>query len=71
MPVEKYKVDKPVFFGGALNDVICIPAQYEQSMPQYVSNLTIRTYDASHWLHLEKKDEVNKDIKEWLQTLNL
>ncbi|KAF9530869.1 Alpha/Beta hydrolase protein [Crepidotus variabilis] len=68
IPKEKYQVNKPVFYGRALNDWIAIPAIFDSSMA-YTPQLTIRNYEAAHWVHWEKRDELNHDLKKWLEAL--
>ncbi|KAF9524731.1 alpha/beta-hydrolase [Crepidotus variabilis] len=69
IPKENYKVKKPTFFACCLNDAICLPALYETSMPPLVPQLTVHKYEAAHWVQWEKRDELNQDLKKWLEAL--
>ncbi|KAF9521695.1 alpha/beta-hydrolase [Crepidotus variabilis] len=71
VPKENYKINKPVFYGAALNDMVAVSALFYATMPPYVPQLTIQNYTASHWVQWEKRDEVNQDINAWVGTLGL
>ncbi|KAF9530855.1 Alpha/Beta hydrolase protein [Crepidotus variabilis] len=68
IPKENYFVNRPVFYARALNDVLAIPPLFDASMA-YTPQLTVREYQAAHWVHWEKRDEVNRDLKDWLEGL--
>ncbi|KAL0951357.1 hypothetical protein HGRIS_008061 [Hohenbuehelia grisea] len=67
IPVESYVLEKPVFFGGAKRDYIALSAFGKQGVSQATKNHVIKEFDASHWVHLEKKDEVNDALLDWIE----
>ncbi len=34
---------------------------------KYAPDFTFQDYDAGHWVMIQKTDEVNKDLLEWLE----
>ncbi|KAF4605076.1 hypothetical protein EYR40_003859 [Pleurotus pulmonarius] len=64
-------ISKPVFLATANRDAIGIAKLQIHGTTQACPNLTIREFDAGHWLHLEKKDEVNQELGAWLDTVIL
>lgn len=59
----------PVFFGGALKDQVCL-AQSGHAMfasePFKEHSVTIRDYDADHWLILSHHEALARDLGEWI-----
>ncbi|KAJ7577446.1 Alpha/Beta hydrolase protein [Mycena floridula] len=68
-PKEGYTVQKPVFFGAALQDYVCVPKIALAVMNKTVTKLTVKEYDCDHWVQLAKPDEVNKDLLEWISQI--
>ena len=63
----------PVHFIGAEYDDIAdihVPAAFT-AMRDTCRDLTESVVSAGHWLQLEKPDEVNRLIEDWLHTRNL
>jgi soluble epoxide hydrolase / lipid-phosphate phosphatase len=61
----------PVFFGATLKDYVALAAS---AIPLVKKNsphekTRIREFDSGHWVQYEKKDEVNKELLEWLESL--
>ncbi|KAG5650045.1 hypothetical protein H0H81_000982 [Sphagnurus paluster] len=67
---EQKLVHQPVFFGGATQDEICIPAMGKAGCAQFVKGpLTVKEFNAGHWLIWQVKDELNQALLEWVQGL--
>lgn len=70
IPTTSYDIHKPVFFGAALRDYICLESMGKVYTAQYCKGgTTVRDFDTGHWVMLEAKDEVNKELSEWIQGL--
>ncbi|KAG6812244.1 hypothetical protein H0H92_003784 [Tricholoma furcatifolium] len=69
---ENILIHKPVFFGAALRDCICLPAMQKAVTIQNVKGpLTVRDFDAAHWLLWEDKDKLNQELLEWIRGLTV
>ncbi|KAF9038946.1 alpha/beta-hydrolase [Hymenopellis radicata] len=68
IPAANANITKPVFFGGALRDYVCIAATSRASLFQHAPDFTFQDYDAGHWVMIQQADEVNKDLLEWLES---
>ncbi len=68
-PEENLEVTNPVFYGGALKDFVALNAVNKAGTVEKCKNATIHEYDGGHWVMWEAKDEVNKDLLNWLKTL--
>lgn len=51
-------------------DSTCVPAMQEHLMRPHVRDLKVVIVDAGHWLQLQKSDDVNKIIKEFLEEVD-
>ncbi len=76
VPIEKYSVEKPVFFGAALEDYAALDPNSvgmdpmdKASLAKYCKNATIREFKANHWLTLQAPDKVNKELLSWIEGL--
>ncbi|KAK1219432.1 hypothetical protein PQX77_017867 [Marasmius sp. AFHP31] len=69
IPLERYKSDKPVFFGAASYDFIAIAAAGIQQTKALCENVTVKEFATNHWVQLQKPDEVNQELEAWLQGL--
>ncbi|KAK7052928.1 hypothetical protein VNI00_004248 [Paramarasmius palmivorus] len=71
VPRHSYSMTKPVFFGGGTEDYISLPSVGKQTTVLLCDNskITIRDFKATHWMHLQVPDEVNKELLEWIQCL--
>ncbi|KIY51666.1 alpha/beta-hydrolase [Fistulina hepatica ATCC 64428] len=59
------KVNKPMFFAGALQDYICLPQLCRSAFQGVTDDLTSQDFDTSHWVMLEKPDELNEALEKW------
>lgn len=62
--------DAPVFFGAANKDYICIPALAYATFKKDEwkdHKITIKEYDADHWLILSHADQVSRDLEAWIE----
>jgi soluble epoxide hydrolase/lipid-phosphate phosphatase len=62
----------PLLFIDAKYDAVCSPSvqpKVVEGMKQCAKKLTYETIESSHWVHLEKPDEVNEKLEKWLATL--
>ncbi|KAF9260805.1 alpha/beta-hydrolase [Marasmius fiardii PR-910] len=66
IPAERYKTDKPVFFGAALEDHVAIAALNIHITKELCKNITVKEFQAGHWVQLQRADEVNKELEAWL-----
>lgn len=67
VPKENVPIGKPVFFGSALNDPVCLPATFKKNHNEFCANLTVRDYEAGHWVMLEAHEKVNRDLLAWIE----
>lgn len=60
----------PLFFGGAKHDFLCVA---ENGYTVFRSetfgehDVTIREFDADHWIILSKADEVCREVESWIE----
>lgn len=62
----------PIFFGAALKDYICLAPLQKRTFadPKFKDHqVTIRDFDADHWLILSHADEINKELDTWLESV--
>ncbi|KAL0572067.1 hypothetical protein V5O48_009885 [Marasmius crinis-equi] len=69
IPPQNLVLKKPVFYGAALTDFFGVAPQGIQFTLNSTVNSTIRIYDAGHWAHWVKKEEVNRDLVAWIEGL--
>jgi len=69
IPVEAYQISIPIFFGGALKDVLCFPNINEAMMGKTCSNLVSKNFDACHWIMLEVPGELNEALSGFFVSL--
>jgi soluble epoxide hydrolase / lipid-phosphate phosphatase len=71
VPRHSYSMTKPIFFGGGTEDYISLPSIGKQTTALFCdsSKITIRDFKATHWMHLQVPDEVNKELLQWMQCL--
>ncbi|KAJ7592486.1 Alpha/Beta hydrolase protein [Mycena floridula] len=67
IPKQNIMVTKPVFFGAALRDVVALASVQKMILAKTCTNTTVCDYDAGHWVMVEKKDEVNRDLLAWIE----
>lgn len=72
IPLERYEIKQPVFFGGAKRDYVCLSAMGKEIAEMFCgADLTTREFDAGHWLMLSAADEVNKALLDWIRKLTV
>ncbi|KAF8898873.1 Alpha/Beta hydrolase protein [Infundibulicybe gibba] len=69
IPTSKYQVHQPVFFGAAKRDYVANAVLNKMSVAKYCENSTVHEFDTAHWIMWEAKDELNRELLRWLQTL--
>lgn len=60
----------PIFFGAAKNDYVCVPSDgYEAFKDEHFAEgqVTMKEYDADHWLILSKVNEISRDLEAWIK----
>ena len=60
----------PVFFGGALQDYVCLASIGRRTMEGEEfkdHNVTIRDFDADHWLVFSKAGEICQELENWIK----
>ena len=72
MPTEiesnAYNIEVPTLFIGASKDFLIIEDANRAQIEKYAKNLRIESVNAGHYLHIERADEVNGLIENWLET---
>jgi soluble epoxide hydrolase / lipid-phosphate phosphatase len=69
IPQDRYKLAHPVLQVATLRDPICLPDIARQATLVMCTNATVRDIDTGHWAMLEKPDELNALIDEFLAGL--
>jgi soluble epoxide hydrolase / lipid-phosphate phosphatase len=60
-------ITAPVFFGAALRDAVCLAQIGKQTTFEHCKNATVKEFDTGHFVQFEAKDEVNKELKAWIE----
>ncbi|KAF9021945.1 alpha/beta-hydrolase [Hymenopellis radicata] len=71
IPEADYTIRKPVFFGGALRDYICVAPLMRAGFFKYAPNFTFQDYDTGHWIMLQRPEEINRDLLGWIESVVL
>lgn len=58
-----------MFYGAAKKDPIAISVVAQGSIKHFCKNAMIREFDGGHWVTISHADEVNKELKTWIETL--
>ncbi|KAJ3539373.1 hypothetical protein NMY22_g4766 [Coprinellus aureogranulatus] len=66
VPTENYTINKPVFFGGAHGDVVCVDWAQEAATRQYSPNLTVANFNTTHWVAADAPKQVNEALEKWI-----
>jgi pimeloyl-ACP methyl ester carboxylesterase len=66
VPQENLRFKMPTLFVATLQDYICLPSTNEATLRNYCDDLTVKEIDCSHWATLEKPDELNEILGEFL-----
>ncbi|KIY46467.1 alpha/beta-hydrolase [Fistulina hepatica ATCC 64428] len=61
------RIPKPIFFGGALRDFVCLAEPAKMTFQGLSEDFTAEMFDAGHWLMLAKANEVNAALGKWIQ----
>lgn len=61
----------PSLFVGASKDCLCRESAGVAQMKKCATTLRTASVSAGHYLHLERADEVNVILEEWLTTVSL
>ncbi|KAK1235751.1 hypothetical protein PQX77_001009 [Marasmius sp. AFHP31] len=71
IPLARYTLDIPVFFGAALDDYISLPSIGKDMTATFCKHEKTRIHDfkANHWVHLHVPEQVNEVILDWLISL--
>ncbi|KIY48043.1 alpha/beta-hydrolase [Fistulina hepatica ATCC 64428] len=64
--VKNKKIDKLIFYGGALQDYVCLAQPAKMSLVGLSDDYTTHEFDTSHWLQIEKPDEFNTVLEKWI-----
>lgn len=60
------KINVPTLFIQATKDSVLQP-HMSKGMEKWLTNLTRGEVDGTHWVLVQRPDEVNKIIREWLE----
>ncbi|KAJ3504494.1 hypothetical protein NMY22_g17904 [Coprinellus aureogranulatus] len=66
IPEENYTIRKPVFFGGAHNDYVCVDWAQEAGARQYAADLTVVNFNTTHWVAADAPRAVNEALEKWI-----
>ncbi|KAK7051648.1 hypothetical protein VNI00_004627 [Paramarasmius palmivorus] len=67
VPADRVATDKPAFFGAALEDYVALAALAIPATQKLCSNLTVKEFQANHWVQLQRPNEVNTELLAWLE----
>lgn len=70
IPLQRLHIQQRTLAILGSGDFICVSAVQEHAMRPHVQSLKIVTMDAGHWLQLQKPDDTNKTLKEFLEEAN-
>jgi len=66
IPLEKYSVEKPVFFAAAHHDYISHALISIAQTKHHCKNVTVREFQAGHWLMMSTASELNVALFSWI-----
>ncbi|KAK0459856.1 Alpha/Beta hydrolase protein [Desarmillaria tabescens] len=66
---DNLEITKPVFYGGALQDAVALNVVNKTATTEKCKNTTLHEYDGGHWIIWETKDDINRDLLDWLKAL--
>ncbi|KAF8064071.1 alpha/beta-hydrolase [Lyophyllum atratum] len=67
IPPENLSIQKPVFFGAAMQDVLCLAAM-GMGVSQHIKGpLTVKEFNTGHWLMWEERDKLNQELFDWVE----
>jgi len=68
LAIKEVEIPIPFLFISAKQDA-ALPPKMAEGMQRNIPQLTRRETDASHWVLMEKPDEVNRFLSDWLATV--
>lgn len=68
IPEDKWKLKVPTLFVLGENDVICVPDMQLKTSDGWVEDLTVKRIESSHWIPVEKPDELAAAINDFVKT---
>ena len=71
IPADRLKIEQPTLLITCGNDPVGIPVLAVEGTKPFVQMLEIKQVDTGHWLQLEKPDEVNHILKDFLEQLKV
>ncbi|ESK82518.1 epoxide hydrolase [Moniliophthora roreri MCA 2997] len=69
VPAQNISTSIPAFFGAALEDYVALAALAIPATQKLCSNLTVKEFQANHWVQLHKPAEVNDSLGAWLESV--
>ena len=69
IPLENYTIHKPVFFGAALQDFVCLAAVGKHAIQQFCPRATVVDFDTDHWVMLADPHNTNAELLKWIEAL--
>jgi len=69
IPLERYKIDQPVFFAAAHHDFLSRSVHGIASTKYDCNHATIREFQAGHWLMLSAPTLVNSALNSWIMDI--
>ena len=64
---ERLVIRKPVFFGAALYDYVCIPQIGVATIEKLCPNAKIVEFETDHWIMWAAPDRLNKELLDWIE----
>ena len=64
---EQQHIQSPTLLVTSRFDYVGVPAVQEQRTRPWVKNLQVKELATAHWVQLEKPDEVNKILKDFIE----
>lgn len=63
-----FKIEQPAFFACGKEDIY-VPCTMSQGMEENFADIEMHEMDTTHWIQLEKPDEFNELLGNWLAGL--
>lgn len=64
---ERLRIQAPTLLVKCSLDYVGVPALQEQNTRPWVDNLQVKEFATGHWVQLEKPDEVNRILKDFIE----
>ncbi|EJD04163.1 alpha/beta-hydrolase [Fomitiporia mediterranea MF3/22] len=65
---DKLIVHKPVFYGAALQDYICLADFGKAAAQRFCPNARIVDFETDHWIMMAAPDKLNTELLDWLES---